>query len=1205
MDQQPLPSVPGCCQFDVEIHRKGSESLGATLQSTTAMTSRKTIVRITGFKRDAAGNMPPAEVTGLIREDDIIIGVGGADMNGLKFTDVTACIKQCPPGPVVLRLARPVLGARLRGVATGAECLPAASLESQPAYKASCFAKVLLGDKSLLFGPFVNAPAAAAAYDSLILAAFGTRAASCTNFQQHVATKVRAVESRAQTLAAAGDAAGARQLLDTQASYKDYSYGGEAASKNAAELVSLDSWILAIAKKQCEGALAKRQLEQVQSLSDASDADKAARQEETDISAVLAQYPGLALAASPAWRSLQWEALGADASGAAPGEEASSSSSDDCGDLDDGKGHKPTASEPAVAKPALQFDPSHPPRHEVQSQVAIGKASPADHPADGTFPALLPYLPWGPAYGPCYGDGQGAGGQGLGISSTGLGIGADVSLRKDAKQGKAGFTVSFREAPATVLYSVVKKSSGAGAAAASSSSSAAAASASSTTSSSTGTGTCPPSTAYTIRDPSSIHKGPGERHSIFYGVRWAKDGCGAFAIWAGEPKFEEVGPEASPAAPATRSTRSGAAHPPAPSPAAPTRRLVASSGLNETVLGYYDTAVQAALSYDREARRRAGLPTNTTVDAAGSTGSGAAPAAGPPQADPYVNFKASNPTLLLSLLAFNILHDKPELSSFPKTWLDGPACADHIATVRTSCLLQSDVKSVGHPKNYRKPTIHPDSPIWSFIYNPNHGPASGFATGVGSVIRSARFSSGPGVGGAVSSYGSGGGGGYGDLVLNGPDDGTTMIVNMAVTMSQADMLKQQCEMIKRLAKSIVPRAYEIRKALRLQGAEEGPPSDFEPIEEQAPASGDAAGAPDAAALLLEKQEKRIARFNLGVAAQSAPLARKCLLRCATFARSDLTDNPFAKRIGGGGKKGGIGGRKSGGGGGSRKKKRSDEWDSDADEDEEEEEDAAGGDGDDDGDEEDGAFHGKGRSSMSGGPRRQSNRSRSGRAITKRYTEDDADLDAAIDGEDGGEPEAGGAGNDDGMDVDDEDHMGRAKPKFMRKKAGGAAGAGAGAGGASGRKSASKAAAAKDEDDYDSDGDVRQGPDKSLPEDGVEKWTIEKMIAVRYADLPLTDDEQVSVVVVGGGGCGGGCVECLCLSCATDSAEVCDDVCDAYPSMLVDGVPPTRASLLCHFTATACHLISPVPALSHTIVSYHPDVHACAGPVRRQARTNDD
>jgi superfamily II DNA/RNA helicase len=130
-----------------------------------------------------------------------------------------------------------------------------------------------------------------------------------------------------------------------------------------------------------------------------------------------------------------------------------------------------------------------------------------------------------------------------------------------------------------------------------------------------------------IRNPVSISGGLGPRHVFLLGVQWAASGHGAFAVF---PENPEV--------PLWMRALNRGHQQDLPVATEPKR-----------ILGFYNTSIQAACAFDREARRVRGLITNTNF-----------------------KFPSTNLPIVLKTVASNIICGNPELISTSRFNYDGP-----------------------------------------------------------------------------------------------------------------------------------------------------------------------------------------------------------------------------------------------------------------------------------------------------------------------------------------------------------------------------------------------------------------------------------------------------------------------------------------------------------------------------------------------------
>ena len=210
-------------QFDIMTPKGPTGSIGLLVRAFESTSAGRSLTRVIGFVRPPTGAPSPAEVHGLIREGDVLVGVGSTSVVDKTFADVVAAIKaQEGPDDVPLRLARPALGA-LRGVVPWSW----ESKDDPGVTTSDSYAVVLFHEPSgyHVLGPYASETTAAAAYDALVLDACGTRAAALTNFYRHLAPRVSAIEAVARAAELRGDADGARAAL-AAANYAGYTYGG-------------------------------------------------------------------------------------------------------------------------------------------------------------------------------------------------------------------------------------------------------------------------------------------------------------------------------------------------------------------------------------------------------------------------------------------------------------------------------------------------------------------------------------------------------------------------------------------------------------------------------------------------------------------------------------------------------------------------------------------------------------------------------------------------------------------------------------------------------------------------------------------------------------------------------------------------------------------------------------------------------------------
>jgi SNF2 family DNA or RNA helicase len=470
---------------------------------------------------------------------------------------------------VQMRMGRVGFGAQLRGVSSGS-----VEFHANSKHHNSVFAKVIVADRRIVFGPFSGdnaANVAASAADSFVLRAFGTRAAAATTFHRHLVSLVRKCEAQAQLLEARGDLAGAASALQS-AAHGDYSYAGEVDNANG-----LDKFIESLT------ALVKATGSEEVVVDFASPGDKSQRDHVFDVLSarrlVAPNHAGVSLALDPEWKLQQWESLGNPVSvdetkTVIKARDPASDFQNDDGD--DGLGHAD------AVLPPLQIDNKRPMRFKVESsrRGAQGEAPSATAFPSSVFPLLLLSYPWCPPYG----DIQG-----------GFGVGSDVFASHRAS------TTNIKAVPKVVTGGALLYVKKAGLAK-----------------------FIQPT--FNIRNPLSIHGGLGQRHVFLLGVQWAATGYGAFAVFPENPEVPlwkralNMGPQMD-----------------AQMPTEPKR-----------ILGFYNTSIQAACAFDREARRVRGVNANT-------------------------NFKVGSISLqnVLRHVANNISLGNPELIGTIRTNFDG------------------------------------------------------------------------------------------------------------------------------------------------------------------------------------------------------------------------------------------------------------------------------------------------------------------------------------------------------------------------------------------------------------------------------------------------------------------------------------------------------------------------------------------------------
>lgn len=138
--------------------------------------------------------LPPAQ-------SDIISGVSGLVATYMPFTEIIALIKAAGDS-VKFRILRPF--PLLRYVGAGSAVPPGTGFSVT-------FLHAPTGVHTI--GGFSSLPDAAAAFDELLLAACGTRAASSSNFHRHLAVRARCAAAVAQVAEVYGDAGAVRAAL--------------------------------------------------------------------------------------------------------------------------------------------------------------------------------------------------------------------------------------------------------------------------------------------------------------------------------------------------------------------------------------------------------------------------------------------------------------------------------------------------------------------------------------------------------------------------------------------------------------------------------------------------------------------------------------------------------------------------------------------------------------------------------------------------------------------------------------------------------------------------------------------------------------------------------------------------------------------------------------------------------------------------------
>lgn len=698
------------CSFDIQIPRGPDGRLGLSLHGSRTTTTNRTLVKVIGFStyHDKVTNerLPyPAESTGLIQPGDILIGINYQSVIGRTVKELVPLLNPSSPMnkdslSIQLRFIRPELGIRFRGIAYGNIAL--ANLNARqslnPQQLNSFYTVIVLYQQQIMVGPFMSGQQAALTFDTILLHALGYRTASATNYHRHLVPLVRKIELETQLMELRGNHQGAQQRLQQrlQASLLPLptetvtdplqhityvSYGGELGSTapiHEPSMVSvLCDWIHRSFPSVCVYATGV-----VEEIYKPHQLDVMIRHR------VNSTHPGLALVNNPDWKQEQWEACGNIPRIPPPSQDTfvpvTSLSLNDLlhdtenkpfnsesyiqytgnskNDEDDGLGHID------AIKPSIVALPGNVIARGTAEHCRIGQTVQKND--SSIFPNLLWAFPYGPLFGPSY--------ERSGVEA--IGILEDLPLGN-----RTGQTTELIDVPLTGSgYPASKVPSSVpvtGFTTTLSSSSSSSSSLGTISSSINGGSLTSPSSSFSV--PRSvinrIRGGLGLLHDIFTGVVWSKENNGAFAVYPSYPKLDELTDDDL--LDTERGTENGFT--------VAYKRLTEEASKNVRVLGFYDTAVQAALAYDREVRRlyNSSSPgTGTTLSSLPSSDDASSL---------LVNFNLppNEMNQLLTMVANNLRQGNAELFNLPKELLNGKACAKHIDAVTQSTL--TDAKDFG------------------------------------------------------------------------------------------------------------------------------------------------------------------------------------------------------------------------------------------------------------------------------------------------------------------------------------------------------------------------------------------------------------------------------------------------------------------------------------------------------------------------------
>ena len=604
-----IPLVPGALGLNLE--KRTCEAQGQTYQ-------------FMKYAPTPDGQPGPIERQGLLKEGDLLLEVNGERVLAKQSNGAVNEVKKARASgnPVTFRVLRPTPFLQLRGVWRFSEEFSdvvqsfgtgLAQLEASGGPVAATFHHEPSGVHSL--GPFKSPTDAAIAFDDILLSSCGLRACAGSNFFRHWADRVRAAENAARSAEARGDVAGAKAILAGIRSPEGYTYAGSGVV--ALPSTRKEGW------DACFGLPLWHRVRQERTTE---------KQYRLRSGVMVPAAPGLVALAPPSMLPPQPSSSGSNSALDVPlaGNAAldglalrdalffgpdravvrdvsegiqSLTSADD--DEDDGAGHTDvSARQPAGADVfASSYVPPPTDATAVANLVASGVCgvegvnvmsvlppgvampppeAPVSH-AEGGAPV---YSGQGPAFPPqlafpLWGPSQGVTSQAIdphpGLNDNFLLLPTVSSDKTRTNPTRGPISKRARTLPPTTLYSV-------GPADASSNSSSSAAD---VAASAVG-GVAPVRQSLQTR-LTSVHGGPGEYHAIYRGVRHAADGTGAFAVFRRSIQDDFV-----------------ANWPPRQHGLSSFSAADGGGGggeEEEVLLNWYPTATQAALAYDRAARR--------------------------------------------------------------------------------------------------------------------------------------------------------------------------------------------------------------------------------------------------------------------------------------------------------------------------------------------------------------------------------------------------------------------------------------------------------------------------------------------------------------------------------------------------------------------------------------------------------------------------